>query len=180
VKIQVYKNLKIMKTQKSNILILLMAVALAWAGSSACSKQDSSIAPTAEVQSLKGMERRAFPLEAVSNSGISGRILVEKSGSGAKVTVELSGTQANQTYQAHIHSGSVASPGGVAKTLVAISGKTGKSLTQVSTWDDGSPATYEQLTATFDGFADVHGNNAVTVAQGDIANSYFKNYFPNR
>lgn len=99
--------------------------------------------------------QKAYQMNAVGASGISGMVTFAQRKSGfTLVTLDLTGV-AGINRVAHIHSNSVAQTGPVVKDLSVVNGTTGKSFTHVTALNNGTAITYEQLLA-FNGYAQVH------------------------
>lgn len=116
-------------------------------------------------------DSKEYDLSAVGESGVSGTALFEENEDGSTtITLELSGTTEGETHPAHIHLNSAAEGGEIAISLEPVDGDTGKSVTTVSTLDDETPITYEEL-EDFDGYINVHKSEQeldAILAQGDI------------
>lgn len=116
---------------------------------------------------------KSFDLSATGAGGtdVKGTATFAKaSDTETTITVELSGTPATGDHPMHIHTGSVATPGGIYVTLTNVDGNTGKSVTTVSKADDGTAVTYEDL-LEFDGYINVHlsaDDLATVVANGEV------------
>ncbi len=108
---------------------------------------------------LTGMSM-TYTLNEQNNSGVSGSIKFEQRKNGATlVTIMLSGTMAGGDHPAHIHDGSVSSPGGIAISLSNVDGATGMSMTNVTMKDDQTAITYNDL-INYNGYAQVHESAA--------------------
>ena len=108
---------------------------------------------------LTGMSM-TYTLNEQNNSGVSGSIKFEQRKNGATlVTIMLSGTMAGGDHPAHIHDGSVSSPGGIAISLSNVDGATSMSMTNVTMKDDQTAITYNDL-INYNGYAQVHESAA--------------------
>ena len=91
------------------------------------------------------------------------------------VILELTGYAFSGDHPSHIHSGSVASPGGIAISLSKVDAD-GYSQTHIASFDQGAggePVTYNDL-ITFDGYINVHLSDAdlgTLISQGDIGSN---------
>jgi len=86
------------------------------------------------------------------------------------VKIMLEGTPDGGKHPSHIHINTAAKGGAIAVTFIPIDGTTGMSVTNVSSLDDKSAITYDELLA-FDGYINVHLSAeelGTLVAQGDI------------
>lgn len=110
------------------------------------------------------LDERAVP-------GISGSITFSERLSGEILSViALEGTPEGGSHPAHIHRNAAIEGGGIAISFNPVNGTTGISRTDIATFDDGTPVTYEGL-LNYDGYVNVHlsGDQLGTiVAQGDI------------
>lgn len=112
-----------------------------------------------------------YDLNAVAVANISGKAtFIEYSDNTVAIELELSNTPAGGQHPAHIHLNTAAEGGDIALTLEAVDGSTGKSSTTVTTLNDGTAISYDDLIA-FDGYINVHlsaEDLATIVGQGDI------------
>ena len=114
-------------------------------------------------------DSETFNLQSVLDPDVSGTATFKKHESGAStIEINLVGTSPG-TYPAHIHFESVAEGGDLAITLTNVDGDTGVSSTLVSTFNDGTPITYEEL-VVLDGYINVYRTTDFDgyIAQGDI------------
>lgn len=112
-----------------------------------------------------------YNLNEQNASGISGTItFAERNDGFTLITIKLNGTKEGDSHPVHIHNGDIANPGGIAISLNNVDGKSGMSMTSVSTQNDGTEIKYNDLT-NFDGYAIVHesdANLASVLANGNI------------
>jgi hypothetical protein len=166
-----------MKTRILNIIpAVLLGVIAAFLLFSSCSKNElvapSDKAPETQMRVYK--TSIVYPLSGVNGSGMSGTITFEKASRGTKVTIQVTGARKGIMHPACIHNNSVTEGGGVAFTLSAVNGNTGRSITTVTSTNFGIPITYEEL-ISYDGFANVHlssGQPYTILAQGNIGSNY--------
>ncbi len=128
-----------------------------------CGKDDpSSNDPTTSV--------KVYPLSSVSNSNISGKVTFTKNEDGSTtVLLEINGSS-KDIHPAFIYFNDAATGGEVAITLEPIDCDCESSSTIVTTLDDGTPITYEQL-LKFDGHIKIHQNEdhlEIIITQGNI------------
>ena len=114
---------------------------------------------------------KTYTLDTVGAFGVSGTALFSKRVNGnTLVSIAVTGAIAGNTYPTAIHLGSVTTVGGgpVTKTLNMVDG-TGKSLSNIRTLDDGTPATYDNL-LVYDGYLAILQSalTPVTICQGNI------------
>lgn len=69
---------------------------------------------------MAGMGAQTVEMQALANSGVTGRASLTESGTQTQVMVQLMGTPGNTTHQGHIHQGTCASPGSVVVALQPI------------------------------------------------------------
>lgn len=114
---------------------------------------------------------KIYNLGSVGTLGITGTAtFIESSDATLSVELELQNTPAGGSHPAHIHLNTAAEGGGIALSLEAVDGTTGKSTTTFTTLDNGSAITYEGL-LNFNGYINVHlsaEDLATLVVQGDI------------
>jgi hypothetical protein len=115
-----------------------------------------------------------YVLNSVSDPSISGKATFTKRVNGTTlVTIQLEGTTAGGDHPAHIHDNSASETGPIAIDLSNVKGDTGRSVTQVTEKNDGTPITYDEL-IVYDGYINVHlssGNLGTLIAQGDIGSN---------
>lgn len=116
-------------------------------------------------------DTKTYDLVSTSESSISGTVTFEKNEDGSTtVEIDLNDTSDGDMHPAHIHVNSVAEGGGIVVTLQPVDGDTGMSTTVVSSLDNGTAITYEEL-LDYDGHVNVHLSEAemsTIIAQGDI------------
>lgn len=130
---------------------------------SSCGKDDpSSTDPTTSV--------KVYTLSSVSNSKISGKVTFTKNEDGSTtVLLEINGSSTD-IHPAFIYFNNAATGGEVAITLEPIDCDCESSSTIVTTLDDGTPITYEQL-LKFDGHIKIHQNEdhlEIIITEGNI------------
>ncbi len=117
---------------------------------------------------------KEYPMHEQNASGVSGTVtFYERNNGFTLITLALMGTVDGGDHPSHIHSGSVASPGGVAISLTNVNGKTGMSMTSVSKMNDETEVKYSDL-IDFNGYAQVHKSGADLAAiltNGDIGSN---------
>lgn len=110
-------------------------------------------------------------LNSVSDPGISGMVtFTELNDNSTSVVIDLQGTSAGSSHPAHIHMNTAAEGGDIAISLNSVSGDDGMSETIVTTLDNGTSISYDEL-IDFDGYVNVHQSSSdlgTLVAQGDI------------
>ena len=115
-----------------------------------------------------------YTLAAVNDSAVSGTAKFTKvSDTETRVEITLEGTPADGDHPAHIHAGSVATPGAIAISLTNVDGATGTSTTMIENDDTGAAVTYEQL-IDYNGYINIHLSPTelmTIVAQGDIGSN---------
>ena len=116
-------------------------------------------------------DSQTYVLNPVSNANIGGTVTFAKRDDGKTlITILLTEKQAGATHPAHIHANTAAEGGSIALDLSSVTGSTGKSETVVSTLNDGTMVSYEDL-INFDGYVNVHASPTdlgTLVGQGDI------------
>jgi ribonuclease PH len=114
---------------------------------------------------------KVYELSSVSDPAISGTVtFAERDDDATLITIQLEGTESGDSHPAHIHSDNAAKGGGIVLDLTAVDGATGESETVVTTLNDGTPISYDEL-LNFDGYVNAHMSAtdlATLVAQGDI------------
>ena len=119
-------------------------------------------------------EMVTYALDSFAIPSIKGGATFSQRNNGTTlVELQLEGTPEDGSHPAHIHVNSAAEGGGIAISLANVDGATGMSRTQVATFDDGTPITYEEL-LDYDGYINVHlsaESLATIVAQGDIGSN---------
>jgi hypothetical protein len=128
--------------------------------------EDESMPPVAKETS--------YTLAELDGSGVSGTVtFTEESPTETTVVIQLSGTMAGESHPAHIHSNSSEDGGAIVVDFNPVDGATGRSETTVTTLNDGTPVTYDEL-IDFDGHVNVHKSAAelaIMIAQGDIGSN---------
>lgn len=118
-----------------------------------------------------------YPLAEKAVPGISGSAKLEERKNGnTLLTIQLQNTPDGGMHPAHIHENSAAMGGPIAVSLNEVNGTTGKSVTNVRRFDDGTPVTYSGL-LTYDGYINVHLSMqqlGTIVAQGDIGSNFMQ------
>ena len=146
---------------KKYYFLLLISISLVI---SSCGKDDNTT-PDAPSTSVK-----VYTLSSVSNSKISGKVTFTKNVDGSTtVLLEINGSSTD-IHPAFIYLNNAATGGDVAITLEPIDCDCESSSTIVTTLDDGTPITYEQL-LKFDGHIKIHQNEEhleIIITQGNI------------
>jgi hypothetical protein len=146
-------------TAKKTILALgMFAILSGMLLINGCKKEDAPVANST-----------TYTLKAKDVLGISGTVkFTETSSTVTTVEINLTGASAT-SHPAHIHLNSAIEGGSIAISLSPVDAS-GKSVTSVTTKDDGTPINYSQLIA-FDGYLNVHESSlslGTIIAQGDI------------
>ena len=117
------------------------------------------------------LNSKIYNLGTEGNFGVSGTAkFIENSDATLSIELNLQNTPGGGVHPAHIHINTAAEGGGIALTLEAVNGDTGKSKTTFTTLDDGTAIIYQGL-LDFDGYINVHLSAtelSTLVAQGDI------------
>lgn len=104
-------------------------------------------------------------------AGISGNVKFSERLNGEVLAeIMLTGTPVGGEHPAHIHANTAVEGGGILLTFSPIIGDTGKSATNITSFDDGSAFTYSDITS-LDSYINVHLSSSALgtiVAQGDI------------
>ncbi|MCK0189547.1 hypothetical protein [Arenibacter sp. F20364] len=144
---------------KKYYYLLLLSISLIFTG---CSKDDSSSKSSTSV--------KLYTLSSVSNSNISGKVTFKKNEDGSTtVLLEINGSSTD-IHPAFIYFNNAETGGEVAITLEPIDCDCESSSTIVTTLDDGTPITYEQL-LKFDGHIKIHQNEdhlEIVITEGNI------------
>ena len=99
-----------------------------------------------------------YSIGEVASSGISGiATFYERLDGNTLVVLDVDGTVDGTDHITHIHSGSIASPGGIAITLTNVNGLSGTSKTSVSSLDDLLMINYSGL-LTYEGYINIHAS----------------------
>ena len=116
-------------------------------------------------------ESMSYDLNEVDLAGISGTAMFEERISGETLlTLMLENTSDGGSHPSHIHMNTAAEGGAIAITLESVNGTSGMSKTNISSLDDGSMISYDEL-IDYDGYINVHASAddlATLAAQGDI------------
>ncbi|NNE76113.1 MAG: hypothetical protein HKN31_03475, partial [Pricia sp.] len=114
---------------------------------------------------------KTYELGSVADPDISGTAkFVTYSNDSTVIELNLQNTPDGGMHPAHIHFNTAAEGGDIALDLETVDGGTGQSSTHVTTLNDGTAITYEQL-LEYDGYINVHlsaDELGTLVAQGDI------------
>jgi hypothetical protein len=116
-----------------------------------------------------------YGIDAVNASGVTGLAVIEERKNGtALITMEIDGATPGGEHPNHIHENTLLEGGGVIIALTNIDGDTGRGETQVSSLDDGTALTYEEL-INIDGHFKIHNNPAdfTVVADGEAGGNVF-------
>lgn len=147
---------------KKYIYLFLISISLIISG---CSKDDSSSKSSTSV--------KLYTLSSVSNSNISGKVTFKKNEDGSTtVLLEINGSSTD-IHPAFIYFNDAATGGEIAITLEPIDCDCESSSTIVTTLDDGTPITYEQL-LKFDGHIKIHQNEdhmEIVITEGNIGSN---------
>ena len=153
-----------MKYLRKNLLSLLIMIPFIFVS---CSSDDDGYVnpPSTELNS------KIYNLGTEGNFGVSGTAkFIENSDATFSIELDLQNTPTGGIHPAHIHINTAAEGGGIALTLEAVNGDTGKSKTTFTNLDDGTAITYQGL-LDFNGYINVHLSAtelSTLVAQGDI------------
>jgi hypothetical protein len=116
-------------------------------------------------------DSKTYALSAVSNPAIAGSVtFANRDDNSTLITIELNGTTSGGSHPAHIHMNSAAEGGSIILDLTSVDGASGRSETVVTSLNDGTPITYEELT-NIDGYVNVHTSASdlgTLIAQGDV------------
>ena len=122
------------------------------------------------VNELTG-ESKTYDLAAVDIESISGTATFSKRVNGETLAqIMLMNTPEDGMHPAHIHFNTAAEGGNIAVSFNPVDGASGRSVTNISSLDDDSAISYDQL-LNFDGYINVHlsmEDLGTLVAQGDI------------
>tara|TARA_R110001632_G_scaffold72068_2_gene166949 strand:+ start:466 stop:918 length:453 start_codon:yes stop_codon:yes gene_type:complete len=144
---------------KQYIILFLASISLAISG---CSKDDSTAKDTTSV--------KVYTLSSVSNSKITGKVTFTMNEDGSTtILLEINGSSTD-VHPAFIYFNNAETGGKVAITLEPIDCDCESSSTIITTLDDGTPITYEQL-LKFDGHIKIHQNEEhleIVITQGNI------------
>lgn len=144
---------------KQYIILFLASISLAISG---CSKDDSTAKSTTSV--------KVYTLSSVSNSKITGKVTFTMNEDGSTtILLEINGSSTD-VHPAFIYFNNAETGGKVAITLEPIDCDCESSSTIITTLDDGTPISYEQL-LKFDGHIKIHQNEEhleIVITQGNI------------
>ena len=115
-----------------------------------------------------------YPLPSISDPNISGiAVFSQRNNGNTLIVVRLENTIPGVMSPTHLHMDpSIQGP--VVIDLNLLDGTTGISASSVSTFDDGTPMTYDQL-ISFNGYVNVHesvDNLTVLIAEGDVGSAF--------
>ncbi|MFT4830758.1 MAG: hypothetical protein ACI815_000394 [Psychroserpens sp.] len=157
-----------MKIFKTFTKVVLAAILLMTVG---CSNDDNSMVNPEPDGPMSTGVSKTYALGSVANPDISGTAkFIENTDNSITIELELQNTPAGGMHPAHIHFNTAAEGGDIALTIGTVDGSTGKSSITVTTLDDNSTITYDQL-LNFDGYINVHlsaDELGTLVAQGNI------------
>ncbi|TVZ51514.1 CHRD domain-containing protein [Dokdonia sp. Hel_I_53] len=143
------------------IFYLFMTSTLLFAAS--CSSDDDN-------QNDQDPANSVFTLESRSDASIFGDVTFTDNENGSTtVVIDLNGTTTG-SHPAHIHENSAVEGGDIIVSLEPVDASTGLSTTVVSTLNDGTAISYEQL-IELDAYVNVHQSAddlGTLIAQGDI------------
>ncbi len=114
-----------------------------------------------------------YKLDAVSGDNISGSItFYERKNSTTLASMQLSGTTPGANHATHIHQNTALAGGSIKIGFNNVIGDSGKSESDITEKDDGTPVTYDEL-ITYDGHVVVHPSPSQfsIVAKGDIGSN---------
>lgn len=158
-----------MKLLKQNLKILLLLLITTFLIS--CGDDDDTGYNTSADEPQPTGNTKVYNLGSVADASIQGTAtFLELNDNSITLELDLQNTPSGGEHPAHIHFNTVAETGGVAVSLTPVDGSTGKSSTNFSSLDDGSPITYDEILG-FDGYINVHlsaSDLSTLVAQGDI------------
>jgi hypothetical protein len=155
------------QTRLPKALLWLLCILL----TAGCSNDDNGPDPMDPGPNPTPGDSTIYSLVPVSNPDISGTAtFIENSDNTVTVELELQNTTAGGQHPAHIHLNTAVEGGGIVITLGTVDGSTGLSSITISSQDDGTPITYDEL-LEFDGYINVHQSTddlGTLLAQGDI------------
>lgn len=121
-------------------------------------------------------ESVTYNLDERAVEGISGTAtLYQRQSGNSLMVVELDGTPEGGSHPSHIHANTAAEGGSIEVSLTPVDGTTGKSMTTIRQFDDGTPVAYTEL-LDYDGYINVHLSSSALgtiVAQGDMGQNAF-------
>ena len=162
-----------MKRKLKQLAILpVLASAFLFTG---CNNDDNAPTPPDEMEEMEEMvaevASKIYTLGSVANPDISGTAtFITYDNDSTVVNLKLDNTPSGGMHPAHIHFNTAAEGGDIALDLVTVDGDTGESSTPITTLNDGTAITYDELLA-YDGYINVHlsaDDLGTLVAQGDI------------
>lgn len=116
-------------------------------------------------------ESKSYELVEADISGITGTAKFQARKNGAVLaTITVEPTTDGEIHPAHIHKNTAVETGDIVFTFNPVNGSSGKSLTNMTTWDDGTPLNFQDL-MEYDGYINVHeseSNMTTIIAQNDI------------
>lgn len=112
-----------------------------------------------------------FDLFGILNQDVKGEVSIQERKNGKTlVTIKLENDDSDVAHPTHIHRNTAAEGGPIAISLNAVDAVTKMSYTDVSSLDDGTPVSYNEL-KEFDGYVNVHLSAdalSTLVVQGDF------------
>lgn len=112
-----------------------------------------------------------FDLFGILNQDVKGEVSIQERKNGKTlVTIKLENDDSDVAHPTHIHRNTAAEGGPIAISLNAVDAVTKMSHTDVSSLDDGTPVSYNEL-KEFDGYVNVHLSAdalSTLVVQGDF------------
>jgi Cu/Zn superoxide dismutase len=116
-------------------------------------------------------DEESYDLLEISGSGVSGVVtFTKRRNDETLITIILEGTVQGNQHPSHIHQNSAVNGGPILIDLDDVNGDSGISKTQVTSLNDGTPLTYEDL-INIDGHVNVHlssENLGTVIAKGDV------------
>ncbi len=116
-------------------------------------------------------QSKTYDLHEVDIPEITGiAMFQERKNGGILATISVEPTTDGEMHPAHIHMNTAAETGNIVFTFNPVNGSTGKSMTNMTSWEDGVPLTFQEL-MDFDGYVDVHKSADdldTIIAQSDI------------
>ncbi|MDA1122482.1 MAG: CHRD domain-containing protein [Bacteroidetes bacterium] len=113
-----------------------------------------------------------YPLDRIA--GVTGTVtFAERNNGETLVRIQLIGTQAGNNHPCHIHNNDAATGGNIAVDLNNVNGNTGRSVSNVTQLNNGTPIDYAGM-INYNGYINVHTsstNLGTLVAQGDIGSN---------
>jgi len=156
-------NQKLTFRHKAQSFILILCTILL--GFSSCDKDDPVVEP------IPIGQPDSYFLAAVGASGVSGTIKFQELDNNAtQIDITLSGTSSGNMHPAHVHANTAAEGGGIIISLNPVDGATGTSSTVVTSLDDGTALSFDQV-MDLNAYVNVHNSMddlGTLLAQGDI------------